>query len=83
MQTVVVLPVMTAVDQIESSIEDLPAQDFFELIGWMAQKHLERLSSNAFESQELEAALLKCVDQPRLSLNDKLLAEIRASAGSV
>lgn len=74
---------MTAVDQIESSIEDLPAQDFFELIDWMTQKHLERLSSNPFESEALEAALLKCVDQPRLPINEKLLADIRASAGSV
>ena len=74
---------MTAVDQIESSIEGLPAQDFFALSAWMAQKHLERLSTNTFESEELESALLKCLDQPRLPLDEKLLSDVRASARPV
>lgn len=49
----------------------------------MAQKHLERLSTNAFESEELESALLKCLDQPRLPLDEKLLSDVRASARPV
>ena len=71
---------MSAVAQIEASIQSLPAHEFFTLLGWMAERHLAVLSSGEFESAELEAALLKSIDSPRHPVTDSLFDGIRAQA---
>jgi len=69
---------MSAIAQIESSIQTLPQQDFFTLLGWMTERHLQVLSSATFESPELEEALLQSIDSPRHPVNDELFEGIRA-----
>jgi hypothetical protein len=69
---------MPAISQIEASIQALPAQDFFALLGWMTERHLEVLSSGEFEAPELEAALLQSLESPRHPVDDQLFAGIRA-----
>ena len=71
---------MSGVSQIEESIQALPPQDFFNLLGWMAERHLEVLSAGEYEAQELETALLKALDGPRHLVDDALFAEIRHQA---
>ena len=71
---------MSTIAQIEASIETLPEQDFFALLGWMADQHLKVLSSAEFESPELEAAMLQALDSPRHPVNDELFAGIRTAA---
>lgn len=71
---------MPAISEIEASIEALPTREFFTLLGWIAERHLEILAADAFESPELEAAMLKSLDSPRLIVDEALLADIRARA---
>ncbi|MES2597128.1 MAG: hypothetical protein V4662_17410 [Verrucomicrobiota bacterium] len=71
---------MSALEQIEASIQTLPAQDFFALAGWMTERHLQVLTETDFETPELEAALLKSLDSPRREVNEALFADIRARA---
>ena len=71
---------MTTIPQIEATIETLPAQDFFTLLGWMADRHLAVLSSAEFEAPELEAAMLAALDSPRHSVDDAFFDGIRAAA---
>lgn len=40
---------MDALEQIEASIQTLPAQDFFALAGWMTEKYLQVLTETDFE----------------------------------
>ena len=70
---------MPAISRIEESIQALPAQEFFTLLGWLAERHLEVLSSDQFEAPEMEAALLKSLDGARHPVDDALFASIRAS----
>jgi hypothetical protein len=69
---------MPTVAQIEAFIQTLPTGEFFALLGWMSERHLEVLSSGDFEAPELEAALLKAIDSPRHLVNDALFEDIRA-----
>ncbi|MBX7207471.1 MAG: hypothetical protein K1X78_04095 [Verrucomicrobiaceae bacterium] len=69
---------MSAIDDIESSIQTLPQQDFFTLVGWMTERHLQVLSSAEFETPELEDALLPSLDSPRHPVNNELFESIRA-----
>lgn len=69
---------MSAIADIESSIQTLPQRDFFTLLGWMTERHLQVLSSAEFESPELEDALLRSLDSPRHPVNDALFEDIRA-----
>ena len=69
---------MSTVAQIESSIQRLPADDFFTLLGWMTERHLEVLTSGDFEAPELEASMLSAIDSPRHTLNDNFLDGVRA-----
>jgi hypothetical protein len=71
---------MPTIAQIEASIQTLPAGDFFALLGWMTERHLEVLASGDFEAPELEAALLKAIDSPRHLVNDALFDDIRVMA---
>jgi hypothetical protein len=71
---------MSGISQIEAAIQSLPADDFFTLLGWMSDRHLEVLSNGEFESPELEAALLKSLDGPRHPVDDTLFADIRNRA---
>jgi hypothetical protein len=71
---------MPAISQIEASIQDLPAQEFSSLLGWMAERHLEVLASGEFEAPEVEAALLKSLDGARYPVDEALFAGIRARA---
>jgi|694.fasta_scaffold87980_6 hypothetical protein len=68
---------MSTIAQIEASIQTLPAGDFFALLGWMAERHIEVLSAGDFEPPELESALLKAIDSPRHLMDDALFNEIR------
>ena len=72
---------MSVLQEIEASIQTLPAQDFFALADWMTEQHLKVLIGTDFEDPELEAALLKSLDGPRREVNDALFADIRARAG--
>ena len=69
---------MSTVAQIEDSIQRLPAGDFFALLGWMSERHLEVLASGEFEATELEAAMLQAIDSPRHTLSDAFFEGIRA-----
>ena len=71
---------MSTIAQIEASIETLPTQDFFALLGWMADQHLKVLSSAEFESPELEEAMLRAIESPRHPVNDELFTDIRTAA---
>jgi hypothetical protein len=73
---------VATVTQIEESIQTLPAKDFFDLLGWMTERHLEVLASDEFEAPELEAELLKALESPRHVINDNLFDEIRAIAAN-
>jgi hypothetical protein len=70
---------MATIPQIEASIETLPAQDFFALLGWMTDRHLTVLASAEFEAPELEEAMLAALDSPRHPLNDEFFEGIRAA----
>ncbi len=71
---------MSTITQIEASIETLPKQDFFVLLGWMADQHLTVLSSAEFELPELEKAMLQALNSPRHPVNDEFIASIRTGA---
>ena len=47
---------MSTLTQIESSIQTLPSGDFLTLLGWRTDQHLKMLTTDGFESPELEAA---------------------------
>ena len=68
---------MSTVAQIEDSIRTLPARDFLQLAEWMCRHHLDVLSSEGFESPELEAEMLKGLNGPRYSADDAFYAGIR------
>ncbi len=68
---------MANIAEIEDSIQTLPANEFFSLIGWMTERHLQVLASDDFEAPELEEALLKSLDSPRHALDDALFDGIR------
>ena len=70
---------MPAIPQIEASIETLPAQDFFTLLGWMAERHLKVLGSPEYEAAELEEAMDAALDSPRHPLNDEFFAGLRST----
>lgn len=74
---------MSTVAQIEQSIQSLPTQDFFTLLGWMTERHLTVLTSNQYEAPELESALLKSLDEPRHAVNDALFQSIREKSGGL
>jgi len=69
---------MASITQIEAAIQTLPANEFFSLPGWMAEWHLEILSSGNFEVPELETELLKSLDSPRLAVDARLFDDVRA-----
>ena len=56
---------MSAIEEIEESIQTLPAVQFFSLLEWMTERHLKMLSSEGFESPELEAEILKSLEGSR------------------
>jgi len=68
---------MTTVAQIEDAIAALPADSFMELLDWMERRHDEVLGEDGYESQELEAAMLKALDSPRQPINEELYEGIR------
>lgn len=68
---------MTTVAQIEDAIAALPADSFMELFNWMNERHDEALGEDGYESPELEAAMLKALDSPRLPINEELYEGIR------
>jgi len=74
---------MNTVAQLEASIQRLPAGDFFTLLDWMAERHLEVLATGDFEAPELETALLAAIDSPRHKLNDPLLEGVRALSARI
>lgn len=69
---------MNTVAQLEASIQRLPAEDFFTLLDWMAERHLEVLATGDYEAPELETALLAAIDSPRHTLNAPFLDGVRA-----
>jgi hypothetical protein len=73
---------MTSGAQIEASIQSLPPQDFFVLLGWMSERHMEVLADGNYEAQELESAVLQAIESPRHALDDALLADIRARSAA-
>ena len=70
---------MSTIARIEASIETLPPQDFFALVGWMPDHHLKVLSSAEFESPELEEAMLQARDSRGHPVNDELITGIRTA----
>lgn len=68
---------MTTVAQIEDAISELPADSFMELLDWMERRHDEVVGEDAYESPELEAAMLKALDSPRQPINEELYEGIR------
>ena len=73
---------MSALAELESSIQTLPAKEFLELAAWMTDRHLKLLASDEFEAPELEAALLQSIDSPRYPVNDALFDHVRTVARS-
>ena len=73
------LPAMSTVAKLEASIQNLPAEEFFELAEWMTHRHLEILKDDGFESPELEAAMLKGLEGPRYKVEPALYDRIRES----
>ena len=73
---------MSVIEEIEDSIQTLPAGEFFSLLEWMTERHLEMLSAGGFESPELEAEILKSMDGPRYVVDSKFLDEIRGEAAN-
>ena len=71
---------MVSVAQIEDSIQTLPAQESSSLVGWIPDRHLEIPSADEFETEALEAELLKSLNSPRRLVNDALFDDIRAAA---
>ena len=69
---------MATVAQLEDSIRTLPAGDFLQLAEWMCSRHLEVLSSDGFESSELEAEMLHGLEGERLPVDENFYAGIRA-----
>ena len=70
---------MSATKKIEAAIETLPAQEIFDLLEWITDRHLKVLSATEFESPELEEELLKSLDSPRYVLSDELLSVVRSA----
>jgi hypothetical protein len=74
------LRLMSSVAEIQQSISELPAQEFYRLQDWMTERHLELLrDKDGFESPELEAEMLKAVDGPWHPLNEEFFEDIRRS----
>ncbi len=71
---------MANVVEIEESIQTLQDDQFFSLMGWMTERHLEILSSGGFETQELEMELLKSLNSPRHPIGQELFDSVRAMA---
>lgn len=74
---------MQTIAQLEDSIRMLPAGDFFNLLGWMCDKHLEVISTDGFESPELEAEMLKALDSPHVEGDDAFYQELKSRLKSV
>jgi hypothetical protein len=73
---------MTTVAQIEDSIQALSAKDFFQLLEWMCEKHVDDLAAGHFDSLELEAEILKGLEGPRYPVGNILYGDLRSRWGT-
>ena len=73
---------MQTITQLEDSIRTLPAGEFFQLLDWMCDKHLEVISRDGFESCELEAEILKALESPRVKVDDAFFEGMKQRANA-
>jgi hypothetical protein len=66
-----------SVTQLETSIQSLSNREFFALMDWMTERHLQVLSEDGFESAELESELLPSLTGRRFPVDETLLKWVR------
>lgn len=73
---------MATIQEIEDTILTLPPGQFYELMDWMCHRHLDVLTSDGFESPELEQELLGALGEEAVPANEALFARLRKNIES-